>query len=610
MEKHPDFDGKIVILGYSLGGILTWDILSHQRQPSSPEEEQDYRKLDVIYEKLDFKPNYFFTLGSPIGAVLTFRNQSPVTYHPDYDIVFENLFHPFDPLAYRIEPLYDEYYTDQPAVLVERSVPIGPSFSFPSLPSLPGMGLFSYFSWKMSSTSNVGPNESNESNILEPDAAPVTSKNPANHMHNNTSTDGLSFDTKDKQPAPPSNLPPSIVSDSSSILESQRNVTTSPIEEDQGKSIMTSFLQYFSKGRRGSKDASDSKTNSTSASITTSEIGEQEHELPSPNDNMHGIITWDPLQEQRHAVLSSDTTPQAAPPPRKTSTSESNNLNNDKDHNNDSSISDAPLVHSTSSSTTNSTSRRPLQRAKTYCAQGLNDTGGSMLFYEIDKSDYSVTVDGDGFSHSESMDMVSNTNGESSKRNSIDNMDEKPHPKLRHLVEVLGIDGVRMESFERAKANFSRNTSNSDIQHPEEQQKAMDEEDNTHPQQSLDQAKKIIREGATAYSTTPEGDTTPAKPMIIETDKDTHRPSEDKGRQTEKAAAGADDSTTKAQQEEEAQARQALEHLPGNRRMDFALQPDGFMSMIANEYIVGLRAHFSYWTSKDLMWHILQTLEK
>ncbi|KAI8341663.1 hypothetical protein BC941DRAFT_338328, partial [Chlamydoabsidia padenii] len=120
MEKHPDFDGKIVILGYSLGGILTWDILSHQREPSSEEERLDYNKLDVIYQKLDFKPNYLFTLGSPIGAVLTFRNQSPVTYHPDYDIVFENVFHPFDPLAYRIEPLYDEYYTDQPAVLVDR----------------------------------------------------------------------------------------------------------------------------------------------------------------------------------------------------------------------------------------------------------------------------------------------------------------------------------------------------------------------------------------------------------------------------------------------------------------------------------------------------------
>lgn len=82
-----------------LGGILTWDILSHQREPSSEEEQLDYNKLDVIYQQLDFKPNYFFTLGSPIGAVLTFRNQSPVTYHPDYGIVFENLFHPFDPLV-------------------------------------------------------------------------------------------------------------------------------------------------------------------------------------------------------------------------------------------------------------------------------------------------------------------------------------------------------------------------------------------------------------------------------------------------------------------------------------------------------------------------------
>ena len=31
--------------------------------------------------------------------------------------------------------------------------------------------------------------------------------------------------------------------------------------------------------------------------------------------------------------------------------------------------------------------------------------------------------------------------------------------------------------------------------------------------------------------------------------------------------------------------------------------------MIANEYLVGFRAHFSYWTSRDLMWHILRRME-
>jgi hypothetical protein len=99
MEKHPNFNGKIVIMGYSLGGIIVWDILSHQIEPQTKEEIDMYKKSDVIFSKLDFKPDFFFGMGSPIGAVLTFRGQDPKLYHPSFDIQFENVFHPFDPLV-------------------------------------------------------------------------------------------------------------------------------------------------------------------------------------------------------------------------------------------------------------------------------------------------------------------------------------------------------------------------------------------------------------------------------------------------------------------------------------------------------------------------------
>lgn len=42
----------------------------------------------------------------------------------------------------------EESYTEEPAVLVDRSVPIGPTFSFPSIPSLPGASILSFFSWR------------------------------------------------------------------------------------------------------------------------------------------------------------------------------------------------------------------------------------------------------------------------------------------------------------------------------------------------------------------------------------------------------------------------------------------------------------------------------
>lgn len=157
MEKHPYFDGKIIILGYSLGGIITWDILSHQRQLELQEEREMYQKLDINFSKLAFKPDYFFGLGSPISAVLTFRGQDPTWYHPETDIRFENIFHPFDPLGYRFEPLLNDQFTDEPAVLIKRSIPIGPSFSFPSFPIY--ASLSSFFSWKQEEKVNYEAKE-------------------------------------------------------------------------------------------------------------------------------------------------------------------------------------------------------------------------------------------------------------------------------------------------------------------------------------------------------------------------------------------------------------------------------------------------------------------
>ncbi|OAD80582.1 hypothetical protein PHYBLDRAFT_156921 [Phycomyces blakesleeanus NRRL 1555(-)] len=64
-----------------------------------------------------------------------------------------------------------------------------------------------------------------------------------------------------------------------------------------------------------------------------------------------------------------------------------------------------------------------------------------------------------------------------------------------------------------------------------------------------------------------------------------------------------------AEEELEAERQFELKKLPGARRIDHVLQPESFMSMIANEYLVGMRAHFSYWTNKDLLWHIVRRLE-
>ncbi|NXP03782.1 DDHD2 Phospholipase, partial [Thinocorus orbignyianus] len=90
---------------------------------SSKEETQDTNKarrvspetnpplplsqVSANYPQLDYKPTIFFAFGSPIGMFLTVRGVKRI--NPNYSLPtckgFFNIFHPFDPVAYRIEPM-------------------------------------------------------------------------------------------------------------------------------------------------------------------------------------------------------------------------------------------------------------------------------------------------------------------------------------------------------------------------------------------------------------------------------------------------------------------------------------------------------------------------
>lgn len=66
----------------------------------------------IDYPKLNFNPSCFFAMGSPIAMFLTVRGIE--TLSSDYRLPtcnrMFNIFHPFDPIAYRIEPLIDPSY--------------------------------------------------------------------------------------------------------------------------------------------------------------------------------------------------------------------------------------------------------------------------------------------------------------------------------------------------------------------------------------------------------------------------------------------------------------------------------------------------------------------
>ncbi|KAJ3691677.1 hypothetical protein LUZ61_020841 [Rhynchospora tenuis] len=94
-------------------------------------EKENCYKPYIRYTKLDFKVDTFFAAGSPLGVFLALRNVRigigrGQDYWRDEKIQEEmpscrqmfNIFHPFDPVAYRIEPLVCEEYINIRPVIV------------------------------------------------------------------------------------------------------------------------------------------------------------------------------------------------------------------------------------------------------------------------------------------------------------------------------------------------------------------------------------------------------------------------------------------------------------------------------------------------------------
>ena len=100
-SRHPNFDGKVHIMGHSLGSLLIFDILANQdRYP------------------LDFDVENFFSIGSPVG-VFKLIQKTKIGDGKSKTLNFErpqcknlfNIFHVCDPVAYRIEPLVDKSFS-------------------------------------------------------------------------------------------------------------------------------------------------------------------------------------------------------------------------------------------------------------------------------------------------------------------------------------------------------------------------------------------------------------------------------------------------------------------------------------------------------------------
>lgn len=113
-EQNPDFDGKVHLFGHSLGSAICFDLLSQQKN----DKTSNYN--------LDFDVENLFCVGLPVGMFKLLQQKSiqPRADHDGEEISLEanyyaprckniyNVFHPCDPISYRIEPLIDQKFAD------------------------------------------------------------------------------------------------------------------------------------------------------------------------------------------------------------------------------------------------------------------------------------------------------------------------------------------------------------------------------------------------------------------------------------------------------------------------------------------------------------------
>lgn len=130
-ERNPHFKGKVHILGHSLGSAISFDILSGQ---SSTIEEGEIG----FDQQLSFEVDKLFLVGSPVGIFKLIERKNIVghplvhsTTQPANEFVSPrcnnvyNLYHPCDPIAYRIEPLVNPKFGDFKAAYVPFESKVG-----------------------------------------------------------------------------------------------------------------------------------------------------------------------------------------------------------------------------------------------------------------------------------------------------------------------------------------------------------------------------------------------------------------------------------------------------------------------------------------------------
>ncbi|XP_044740979.1 phospholipase DDHD2 [Chrysoperla carnea] len=119
MSRNRGFNGGVSLAGHSLGTLIIFDILSNQTNGESNNNTK-VQLPELNYPRLNFEPLAFFALGSPISMFITIRGIDTLGVDFKFPTCqkFFHIFHPYDPVAYRIESLVNPAASKLQPVLI------------------------------------------------------------------------------------------------------------------------------------------------------------------------------------------------------------------------------------------------------------------------------------------------------------------------------------------------------------------------------------------------------------------------------------------------------------------------------------------------------------
>jgi len=147
IKSHPNFNGPVSIFAHSLGSVIAYDIVTSwsplvfydefvtqaiEKQRDSTKNEEMRKMYDNFHksrsklmekgsqlrdillnvtERISFKVKFLFCIGSPLAVYIVMRGHSD-SFIPEKSQCERliNIFHPYDPIAYRLEPLFHKSY--------------------------------------------------------------------------------------------------------------------------------------------------------------------------------------------------------------------------------------------------------------------------------------------------------------------------------------------------------------------------------------------------------------------------------------------------------------------------------------------------------------------